>query len=193
VDDLARQLSEEGRSPVLFPEQVETRRLLLGRPTEADLPDLTALLTDPRVMATLGGLRTPEELEARHRRLFADWERDGFGLWVARRRPDRRFVGRGGVRRVQVGGREEVEVSYALAVEFWGQGLATELAREGVRAAFEVLGLPDLVCFTLPTNARSRRVMQKAGFRYERDVEHAGLPHVLCRLRRQEWGGGEAP
>ena len=30
----------------------------------------------------------------------------------------------------------------------------------------EVLGLADLVSFTLPTNAQSRRVMGKAGFRY---------------------------
>ncbi len=35
---------------------------------------------------------------------------------------------------------------------------------------------------TLPTNRASRRVMEKAGFGYERDTVHAGLPHVLYRL-----------
>jgi RimJ/RimL family protein N-acetyltransferase len=30
----------------------------------------------------------------------------------------------------------------------------------------------------------SRRVMEKLGMAYERDVVHAGLPHVLYRLRR---------
>jgi RimJ/RimL family protein N-acetyltransferase len=168
-----------------YPRRLETARLVLTRLTEADLPDLTAMHTDPQVMATLGGLRTPEELAALHRRLFATWEDYGFGLWVARRREDGRFVGRGGLRRVQVGGRDEVEVSYALVPAFWGQGLATELAVAAVRVGFEVLGLPELVCFTLLTNARSRRVMEKAGFRYERDVEHAGLPHALYRLRRE--------
>ncbi len=108
-----------------FPERLETRRLLLSRPEEADLPDLTAMHTDPRVMATLGGLRTTDELEAMHRRLFACWERDGFGWWVARHRPDGRFAGRGGLRRVHVGGREEVEVGYGLVADLWGQGLAT--------------------------------------------------------------------
>jgi hypothetical protein len=29
--------------------------------------------------------------------------------------------------------------------------------------------------------------MEKAGFRYERDGEHAGLPHVFYRLRRENW------
>ena len=31
------------------------------------------------------------------------------------------------------------------------------------------------------------------GFRYERDVEYAGLPHVLYRLRRQEWADDPGP
>ena len=175
---------------VNFPERVETYRLVLSRPADADLPDLVTLHTDPRVMATLGGLRTAEGLDAMHRRLFDCWDRDGFGWWVARHRPDGRFVGRGGLRRVHVGGSDEVEVGYGLAPAFWGQGLATELAREGVRVGFEVLGRPDLVSFTLPTNTQSRRVMGKAGFRHDRDVEHAGLPHVLYRLRREEWAQG---
>jgi RimJ/RimL family protein N-acetyltransferase/GrpB-like predicted nucleotidyltransferase (UPF0157 family) len=177
-----------------FPARLETRRLLLSRPTDADLPELTALHADGRVMATLGGLRTAEELEAMHRRLLGTWERDGFGWWVARLRPDGRFVGRGGLRRVLIGGREEVEVGYGLVPDFWGRGLATELARESVRVGFEVLGVAELVCFTLPTNARSRRVMEKAGFCYELDVDHAGLPHVLYRLRREDWeAGGNNP
>jgi ribosomal-protein-alanine N-acetyltransferase len=179
--DLLKQAREGPRS--LIPERLETPRLTLSRPTASDLPDLTAMHNDPRVMATLGGLRSPAEVEALHERLLAGWERVGFGLWIARRRTDERFVGRGGLRPVEIAGQDEVEVGYGLAAEFWGQGLATELAREAVRVGFEVLHLTELVCFTLPTNAASRRVMEKAGFRYERDFEWAGMPHVLYRLR----------
>ncbi len=82
-----------------------------------------------------------------------------------------------------------MEVGYGLTAAFWGQGLATELAQEAVRVGFELLCLSELVSFTLPTNTRSRRVMAKAGFRYERDIEYAGLPHVLYRLRRHDWAG----
>ena len=38
--------------------------------------------------------------------------------------------------------------------------------------------------FTLPDNIASRRVMEKAGFSYERDILRVGLAHVLYRLRR---------
>jgi RimJ/RimL family protein N-acetyltransferase len=102
---------------------------------------------------------------------------------VARYLSDRRFVGRGGLRRVVIDGKEEVEVGYGLVPEFWGRGLATELAVASVRAGFDVLKLPDIVSFTLPTNNKSRRVMEKVGFQYEKDVVWADLPHVLYRLR----------
>ena len=34
---------------------------------------------------------------------------------------------------------------------------------------------------TLPDNHASRRVMEKIGLRFDRDVVHRGLPHVLYR------------
>jgi len=40
------------------------------------------------------------------------------------------------------------------------------------------------VCLTQPHNVGSRRVMEKAGFTYEREFLRAGLPHVLYRLER---------
>jgi RimJ/RimL family protein N-acetyltransferase len=129
-----------------------TARLLLRRLQENDRDDLRRIHADPRVMATLGGVRSDEQSDEFLRGGIAHWER-------------------------------YVEVAYALLPEFWGRGLATELARESVRTAFEVLGLDDVVCFALPTNRASRRVMEKVGFRYERDVVYHGLPHVFYRLR----------
>ncbi len=172
------------------PERLETARLVLTRPVPEDLPDLNAMHSDPRVMATLGGLRTAEELEAMNERLFAAWRRDGFAWWIARNRTDGGFVGRGGLRRIEINGRDEVELAYGLAAAFWRQGLASEIAAASVRVGFELLDLEELICFTLKTNVGSRRVMEKAGFRFEREGEHSGLPHVFFRLRRAEWARG---
>jgi len=164
-----------------------TPRLLLVRPRPDDLDDLARMHRDPQVMATLGGVRSAEETAPYLQRLLAHWEQHGFGWWVVRDADSGRFAGRGGLRHVTIGGREEVEVGYGLMAEFWGRGLATELARESVRVGFTELRRPDLVSFTLPTNRASQRVMEKAGFRYERDVVHAGLPHVLYRLTAAQW------
>jgi [ribosomal protein S5]-alanine N-acetyltransferase len=74
-----------------------------------------------------------------------------------------------------------------LMSEFWGRGLATELARESLRVAFDVVGVDSMVSFTLPTNRASQRVMEKVGFVYERDGVWADLPHVFYRLTRERW------
>jgi ribosomal-protein-alanine N-acetyltransferase len=164
-----------------------TARLLLTRMRPADLDEIQEMHADARVMATLGGVRSPAAERRVLEGLLAHWEEHGFGYWVARDVCSRRFLGRGGLRWVEVGGRQEVEVGYGFIAECWGQGLATELARESVAVGFTVLQRPDLVCFTLPTNRASQRVMEKAGFRFERNVLHVDLPHVLYRLTAAEW------
>ena len=117
------------------------------------------------------------------------WDQHRFGYWMVRDSVSGAFIGRGGLRRVVVGGVQEVEIGYALMPEHWGRGLASELARECVRVGFDVLGAPALVAFTLPTNAASRRIVERLGFACERDVIWAGMPHVLYRLGVAEWRG----
>jgi RimJ/RimL family protein N-acetyltransferase len=168
-------------------EELRTPHLLLQRPRPADFDDIAAMYIDPVVMATLGGVRTRQQSRAYFDRLLAHWERHGFGWWIVRDLATGRFAGRGGLHCVVFLGRDEVEVGYGFLSEFWGRGLATELARESARVGFEVLGLPDLVSFTLPANRASRRVMEKVGFLYERDGLHADLPHVFYRLTAARW------
>lgn len=168
-------------------EEMRTARLILERLRPVHRDDLRRLHGDARVMATLGGVRTAEETARLLAECVQHWEQHGFGLWAVRDKGTGEFAGRGGLKHTFVGGRDEVEVAYALLPQYWGGGLATELAVESVRVGFDVLDRPDLVCFTLTTNRASQRVMHKAGFRYERDVMHAGLPHLLCRLTAAGW------
>jgi [ribosomal protein S5]-alanine N-acetyltransferase len=167
-------------------DELQTPRLLLHRLTAEDLDDLTRMHLDPRVMATLGGVRSPEQTREWLAPRLEHWRRYGFGLWLVRDREAGRFAGRGGLHHVEIDSRDEIEVAYSFLPDYWGRGLATELACASIRAAFAVLNLPEIVCFTLTTNRASQRVMQKAGFRYERDVVYKDLPHVLYRLRQNE-------
>lgn len=152
---------------------------LAGRPpVEADWEDWRALMADPRVAATLGGLRSDAEMRAGFDRALRRWSEDGFGWWTFRDTAGR-FVARGGLGRVAVEGVSEVEVGYSVRASLWGRGIATAMARVSLEVGFGQLGLQRIVSFTLPYNLRSRRVMEKAGLRYERDIVHAGMPHVL--------------
>ena len=145
--------------------------------------ELAALHADERVMKTMGGsTATPEESRAWIERNLRHGQEPGLGIFVFRERETGTFVGRGAIRRIEIGGGEEVEVGYAVAAERWGRGLASEMAASLVAHAEEE-GLGGLVAYTEPTNAASRRVREKVGFRYERDVEHHGRPQVLYRRR----------
>jgi RimJ/RimL family protein N-acetyltransferase len=162
----------------------QTPRLTAERLQAHHLGELCRMHGDPAVMATLGGLRPEDETRRFLAEGLAHWDRHGYGLWVVRDLRDTRFAGRAGLRHVHVGGADEVELAYALMAEFWGRGMATELSRALLTVAFEHLRLDDLVCFTLRTNRASQRVMEKAGFTFEREVSHAGMPHVLYRMHR---------
>jgi ribosomal-protein-alanine N-acetyltransferase len=170
-------------------EQRRTDRLILERLREADLGDLERMHSDPRVMETLGGIRShPETLQFLEQNLD-HWNTHGFGLWIFRDRASRQFTGRGGLRHVQVGGSDEVELAYSLLPEYWRRGLATEASKAILDVAFGPLGLAEVVGFTLPTNLKSRRVMEKLGFTLERELIHSKLPHVLFRLDLGSWRG----
>jgi len=165
-------------------EHVETSRMTLERLRPEHVAEVSILLRDPRVAKTLtpsGQPLTESEVLETHRAKLSHWGRYGFGLWLLRDRSTGAMVGRGGLQHTYVGGGNEVEVGWAIVPERWGQGLATELALAAVEVAERDLGLEEIVAFTLPDNLASRRVMEKAGFVYERQIAHAGLPHVLYR------------
>jgi len=168
-------------------EEFTTERLTGRRLSVDDFADLHALHQDAQVMAWLsidGGVLTEEQTRQMLERGLEHWRAHDFGLWTLRTRDGNRFVGRAGLRRMMVEGCEEIELSYALGSDWWGQGLATEIGQAVVRLVFEALPIQSLATYTLPHNRASRRVMEKLGFVYERDIIHAQLPHVLYRLQR---------
>jgi RimJ/RimL family protein N-acetyltransferase len=166
-----------------------------GRPISiGDFSRLRMIQGDPRAAASLtpdgkpmdeNGTRQALERWARH------WSREGFGVWMFSR-DDGEFVGYAGVMRTAVEGRPEIELLYAVRPAMWGTGAATEMSEAVLRYAFEEAGIVELVAFTLPANTGSRRVMEKCGFRFERDITHAGLPHVLYRITAEEFAAAHA-
>ena len=110
------------------------------------------------------------------------WQRCSFGPWVFFEVATGVFVGRGGLRRATVAGRDCVEVLYAVRPDACGRGYATDMAALAVEHARR-LRLAEVVGVTTTGNRASRRVLEKTGMRLQEPVEHAGLPHLMGRLR----------
>ena len=62
------------------------------------------------------------------------------------------------------------EIGYVLSKDYWGKGLMPEAVQAVIRYLFEVEELDFLICGHFERNARSRRVIEKCGFRYIRTV-----------------------
>ena len=58
-------------------------------------------------------------------------------------------------------------LGYSLGEEYWGKGYATEAARAVINYGFDVLGLGMISAYCYDFNARSGRVLQKCGMKYE--------------------------
>ena len=167
-------------------ERVTTPRLVLERLEPEHAEDLTVLLLDPQVAATLWPRPEPpteaEVLDSLAAKID-HWERHGFGMWLARDRASGETVGRGGLQFTYTAGLDEIEAGWAIMPDRWGQGLATELAWASIEVAFGPLEMRHIIALALPDNWASRRVMEKTGFAFERELLHAELPHVLYRRR----------
>lgn len=174
--------------PQLFNlERFQTVRLRAERLSAAHLPQLRQMDRHPQVMTYLGGARDDAGLEAYLERNLAHWDRFGYGVWVLHSVEGNAFAGRAVLRHVDVDGSDEVEVGYGFLPEFWGKGLATEITHACLGIARDEVGLGSVVALTALGNAASRRVLEKAGLRFERQVQHVIGPHALYRI---DFGSG---
>ncbi len=173
----------------------KTERLILRRWRNSDREPFARMNADPSVMEFFPQPLSAEDSDLLVDRVEAHFEQHGFGPCAAELAEDHSFIGFVGlsVPKFSAHFTPCVEIGWRLSAGHWGRGLATEGAREMVRQAFDVLGLEELVSFTVPANLRSRRVMEKLEMTHnpEDDFDHPALPanhplrrHVLYRLRR---------
>jgi len=162
-----------------------TPRLLAERLTAAHWLDLRRMDENEQFMALLGGVRDKAGTVAYLEMNVKHWADHGFGMWMLRDAVSSAVIGRAILRHLDVEGVDEVEVGYGFMPEYWGRGLATEIANACVRIGFDRLGLRSMVAITTPPNLASQHVMQKAGLVYERDILHAGIRHRLFRVRSE--------
>lgn len=167
-------------------EMIETPRLKGERISKKHWNLWLKIGSNQMVMATLGGTWNEEKAQKRMKYDCEQWQNYGHGLWIFFDKATNVFVGRGGIRRVLLNGKEEVELAYALMPEFWGKELAVEIGKKALSVAFDKFDYLSVVCYTLIDNKRSERVMQKIGFLFEEHIVHADLAHVLYRYKNPQ-------
>lgn len=172
---------------------IETERLILRGPTEADLADWTACIwSDPEVMRYMP--RMDDTPDAFAKAVLAGFtsarEQQRVGAWVITDKADGRFMGHCMLRYRET--LDDHELGYALGKAFWGKGYATETARALVRYGFKQANLERIFAVVIPENVPSSRVLDHLGFAYEKDGVLYDLPVAFYGLRREQFAPVDA-
>lgn len=145
--------------------EIETKRLLLRPFREEDAADVYAYASQPEVGPDAGWPPHKDQAESLTiiRTVFA-----ASGVFAVVWKETGRVVGSVGFvdrHRSELPGPDD-EIGYALSPACWGRGLMPEAVREMLRYGFEDLGLASIWCGHYDFNQKSRRVVEKCGFRY---------------------------
>jgi RimJ/RimL family protein N-acetyltransferase len=151
--------------------EIETPRLRLRRWRPADLEALVRWYSNPEIMRHLGmGLLGREESARSLESAMAHWEEHGFGQWAVEEKETGELIGRAGPSYHRLWP-DDPEVGWLIDTPWHGRGLATEAGAASLRFVFETLGSPRAVSICIEENVASRRVMEKLGFRFHRELD----------------------
>jgi ribosomal-protein-alanine N-acetyltransferase len=156
--------------------RVETERLHLRALREEDAETLAGIFSHPDVVRYSGG-RSPSLDEVREgirSHIVEHYQSRGYGLLAAELRETGEVVGRVGLLTTEVDDSGDPELHYHLSPEAWGSGLATEAARAVIEWGFREREVGRVVAVIHPDNHASRRVAEKCGLTFCKDVEIDG-------------------
>ena len=156
---------------------METERLLFRPYTDDDLDFLEMLLTNPNVMRYIGNGQTRDEeglQKFRERIYLMYFRKPDFGLKVLVEKASNKRIGHAGLVPQMIDGKEEIEIGYWIAEEYWGRGFATEAARALKNLGKNQLQLGKLIALIQKGNSASQRVAEKIGMQVEKEIQLEG-------------------
>ncbi len=150
---------------------IETDRLLLRPPIEADLDGWASCMADERVARFIGGVQCRSQAWRSLATVAGSWALRGYGLFSVIERASGRWIGRLGP--WQPEGWPGTEIGWILIQAAWGRGYATEGAAAAIDWAVDRLGWSDIIhCI---------------------DAENIASAAVAARLGSSERGAGRYP
>ena len=167
---------------------LETERLMLRRPTLADVKAIARLANDRRIAENTRRLPHP----------YSPDHAIEFVRGMANDRPETVFLIENNFVPIGMVGidwrePEAPELGYWLGVEYWGWGFGTEAARAAIDFTFEEFDIEHLLAGARVTNPSSRNILEKCGFQ-ARGVElhrfealGSSTPVDRFRLSRSVW------
>ena len=167
--------------------QLETPRLLLRLPRQADFEAWAAFLADEEATRHIGGLQ-PRALAWRGlAAMVGAWHLKGFAMFSVIEKATGDWIGRVGP--WQPEGWPGTEVGWSIVRDRWGRGYAPEAATACTDWAFATLGWDEVIHTIAPGNAKSKAVAARLGSTFFR---MGRLPEPQHELPVEVWGQSRA-
>lgn len=152
----------------------------------SDLDALATIWADPEVTCFLPSRGVPisrENTEKALQSFIEHWQQLGYGIWVIVKNASLEMIGYCGLRYLDELG--DVEVLYGLAKAYWRRGIATQAVKASIFYGFNIANLDRVIAMALPDNQASRRVIEKSGLRYEKQVNMFNLDVLYYSITRR--------
>lgn len=157
---------------------IETDRLILRGPRNADLPAFTAYFATPRAEFT-GGQRDDVESYRMLMTTAGHWHMRGYGLWVIEDRASGATAGWTGI--LHHLDWPEPELGWTVFDGYEGKGIAHEAALAARAHAANRQGIAAPISLIDPDNARSAALATRLGARLEQHSDLRGSPVDIWR------------
>ena len=152
-----------------------TNRLRLRPFTSEDVAPLHLVLSNHEVMRYFPNPEPPQydkvkrliDAQLRH------WYDHGYGWWAIEPIDRSLLIGWGGLQYLP--DTNETEVAYLLSKDWWGKGLATEIAVASLDYGFRRFAIDRIVGIVHLQNLASQRVLEKAGLLFTGNAKYFGM------------------
>jgi RimJ/RimL family protein N-acetyltransferase len=158
------------KKPVASMETIESERMLLRPFTLDDAEFIVELLNTEGWIRYIGdrNIKTIEQARNYLRNgPMKSYETNGFGLSLAELKADRTPVGMCGLLKRDY--LDHPDIGFAFLPNYTGKGFASEIAKEVTRYGLQVLQMEKILAITLPGNTYSIKLLEKIGFRREKN------------------------
>lgn len=159
---------------------METKRLIFRRWKEDESTILYNIASDSRVALPCGF--HPFESVDFAKGVIQNWSKEGKENFCIIEKNSNNIIGdiqlmtnKNSLAKIGDG---DGEISYFLGCEYWGKGYASEALKEMIRYSFEEKDIKRLFCGYFIENVASKRVQEKCGFKFYKEIENEYIPHL---------------
>lgn len=135
------------------------------KPQQSDLDAVYRIHSDPRTNTHWpeGAIRDIEQAQGLLDLILEGWAAHGIGYWAVTTEDEDQVIGFSGVRIKAAGSSDYFNLYYRYAPEYWGRGIARDIAGRALALAHELNADRPVVARMRGTNLPSQRVALAVG------------------------------